>query len=418
MASSPRKTRSRSRLVSAAGDDSHDHYTSVSTNASPTPAQSMFGAHLAIPSVPVLKAASMEPAPGAQRGAEKRARHKMTDVQLQRLEELYQADTHPSREAKNDLARELGMSVKTVLIWFQNRRQDRRRKTRGSRAEGTHSTGGRKSVQKARKALRTVTPSLTRPKPPPRQLKQAKDTAFRAVSKPRPSNTTAAQAPAAGTARRGQTSLHTAPSSGEDSMDVVDGDSPSTAPTSVHARLLPRITRSPSSSLASSSSAAGSPHALWKLVCASPPPPPPLPPPRLNLGDAKDAKAYSRRPLGRIQGPRAAVAQGADLEWACANSAARRKHGCFVYRDEDDSEGESSERERDNSGPPPRKRRRDEDVARMRQQMAVEAGGHGADGGAIPREYEMLFPPDLVLGASLLLTLKHSRTPSPKLRVD
>ena len=33
----------------------------------------------------------------------------MTDYQLQRLEELYRADTHPSRGAKEALAAEVGM---------------------------------------------------------------------------------------------------------------------------------------------------------------------------------------------------------------------------------------------------------------------------------------------------------------------
>ena len=36
-------------------------------------------------------------------------RHKITEDQLQRLEELYQANTHPSRDAKETLAREIGM---------------------------------------------------------------------------------------------------------------------------------------------------------------------------------------------------------------------------------------------------------------------------------------------------------------------
>ena len=41
--------------------------------------------------------------------AEKRPRHKMTDSQLQKLEELYQANTHPSREAKEQLGKDVGM---------------------------------------------------------------------------------------------------------------------------------------------------------------------------------------------------------------------------------------------------------------------------------------------------------------------
>lgn len=112
-----------------------------------------------------------------------------------------------------------------------------------------------------------------------------------------------------------------------------------------------------------------------------------------------------------------------DLEWACANSAWRRKHGRYVYRDEDDSEGESSELESRLSAPhgaentstgqpqmEPSKPR-----VRQRWQQRTATGSRSQLGGAsgscevaVPREYDLLFPPDMVLGASLLLTFKHS----------
>ena len=40
---------------------------------------------------------------------EKKPRHRMTDVQLERLEALYQQDTHPTREQKQALGDEVGM---------------------------------------------------------------------------------------------------------------------------------------------------------------------------------------------------------------------------------------------------------------------------------------------------------------------
>ncbi|KIP02089.1 hypothetical protein PHLGIDRAFT_310816 [Phlebiopsis gigantea 11061_1 CR5-6] len=54
---------------------------------------------------------------------EKKPRHRMTDEQLERLEVLYQLDTHPTREQKQALADEVGMDTRTVTVWFQNRRQ-------------------------------------------------------------------------------------------------------------------------------------------------------------------------------------------------------------------------------------------------------------------------------------------------------
>ncbi|KAI0375204.1 hypothetical protein BV20DRAFT_255066 [Pilatotrama ljubarskyi] len=124
-------------------------------------------------------------------------------------------------------------------------------------------------------------------------------------------------------------------------MNVDDPSSSSscTAATSVHAKHLPQtqVARSPSSSLDSSSS--DSPHALWRCIVKSPPPPPP--PfeaiPKAGLGT-------SRRPFGNLHSEQV-TSRKPDLEWACANSAARRKHGYYVYRDEDDSDGESSELE-------------------------------------------------------------------------
>lgn len=42
---------------------------------------------------------------------DKKPRHRMTDSQLERLEVLYQLDTHPTREQKQALGEEVGMSV-------------------------------------------------------------------------------------------------------------------------------------------------------------------------------------------------------------------------------------------------------------------------------------------------------------------
>ncbi|KAI0079620.1 hypothetical protein K474DRAFT_1705526 [Panus rudis PR-1116 ss-1] len=53
----------------------------------------------------------------------KKSRHRMTNVQLQQLEALYQKSTHPSREEKQALGNGHGMTARTVTVWFQNRRQ-------------------------------------------------------------------------------------------------------------------------------------------------------------------------------------------------------------------------------------------------------------------------------------------------------
>ncbi|KAI0652051.1 hypothetical protein C8Q79DRAFT_1005283 [Trametes meyenii] len=387
---SPRKTRSRSRLVSGHYEHGYSD-TDVLSPASPA-------------AVSVMKASSMQPVPGRRSGAEKRARHKMTDAQLQRLEHLYKLNTHPSREAKEDLAKEVGMTAKSVLIWFQNRRQDRRRSTKTAlkpsppRTERMQSRKPRKSnagtpkpSPKYNKSAVMVHATATTATPAPRTATQAAVAERAAPSKP--NGTSKKASPVRSTQT---TSPHT-----DNSMDADDDaqSSPSTAPTSV--RHLPRVARSPSSSLDSSSSGASGSHtALWRFVRPSPPPPPPpfeAPAPRQALGSLQSNHAARHRP---------------DLEWACANSAARRKHGCFVYRDEDDSDGESSELE-DRVVPSTRGTLGVAGDRHRRKRRRLGEGGGQANGRiqvAIPREYEVLFPPDLVLGASLLLTLKHSAT--------
>lgn len=45
--------------------------------------------------------------------ADKKPRHRMTEKQLERLETLYDQDTHPTREQKQALGEEVGMYVTT-----------------------------------------------------------------------------------------------------------------------------------------------------------------------------------------------------------------------------------------------------------------------------------------------------------------
>merc|ERR1711915_514198 len=49
-------------------------------------------------------------------------RTKLTDDQLNILEESYRMNHHPSSEIKETMALKIGIPVKNVQIWFQNRR--------------------------------------------------------------------------------------------------------------------------------------------------------------------------------------------------------------------------------------------------------------------------------------------------------
>ncbi|KAI4521204.1 hypothetical protein K525DRAFT_279415 [Schizophyllum commune Loenen D] len=57
----------------------------------------------------------------------KRTRRRFTHAQLSMLETLYHETSHPSREQRERVAAEGAMEIKSVTIWFQNKRQTERR---------------------------------------------------------------------------------------------------------------------------------------------------------------------------------------------------------------------------------------------------------------------------------------------------
>ncbi|KAI6133761.1 homeobox-domain-containing protein [Pisolithus croceorrhizus] len=57
----------------------------------------------------------------------RRTRKRFTSVQLVMLEQLYHQTSHPSREEREAVAQAAGMEMKSVTIWFQNKRQTERR---------------------------------------------------------------------------------------------------------------------------------------------------------------------------------------------------------------------------------------------------------------------------------------------------
>ena len=58
----------------------------------------------------------------------KRKRIKLTKTQLARLERVFITATHPGKAVKQQLSGEIGIPVKNIQIWFQNRRQKEKRK--------------------------------------------------------------------------------------------------------------------------------------------------------------------------------------------------------------------------------------------------------------------------------------------------
>ncbi|KAF8201104.1 hypothetical protein K438DRAFT_1965623 [Mycena galopus ATCC 62051] len=62
----------------------------------------------------------------------RRTRKRFTNAQLMMLEQLFHQNSHPSREQREAVARSANMEVKSVTIWFQNKRQTERRMTLAS----------------------------------------------------------------------------------------------------------------------------------------------------------------------------------------------------------------------------------------------------------------------------------------------
>ncbi|KAG6326854.1 hypothetical protein ID866_12235 [Astraeus odoratus] len=59
--------------------------------------------------------------------AGRRTRKRFTSVQLMMLEQLFHRSSHPTREEREALAQAAGMEMKSVTIWFQNKRQTERK---------------------------------------------------------------------------------------------------------------------------------------------------------------------------------------------------------------------------------------------------------------------------------------------------
>ncbi|TFK56640.1 hypothetical protein OE88DRAFT_1721800 [Heliocybe sulcata] len=80
------------------------------------------------PVVPVRDFVNISPLtlPSVKR-VPRRTRHRMTDEQLDRLVSTFSQNTHPNRVQKQALAEELGLDLKTVNVWFQNKRQTSKR---------------------------------------------------------------------------------------------------------------------------------------------------------------------------------------------------------------------------------------------------------------------------------------------------
>ncbi len=263
-----------------------------------------------------------------------------------------------------------------MLIWFQNRRQDRRRKPAAVKiSSASPRVSGAAAARKARPGTDVHSP------PPPSRTKHTAP----------PAKAPAAEA---NTEKGAHPSSATSPSSSLDTSMDTDVSATSTA---MHVS-------APDSSRCSSHTL-GSDDGLSSNKCKCGPDSPRPQSTHMPFGPPS-SQSQPLSTTGNIP-PGALRALRPNLEWACANSAARRNHGIFVYRDEDDSAGESSEHEAELSMMKThRVRMKGSRDARPHKRRRIDSAEVSKV--AVPREFHAVFAPDVILGASLLLTLKHS----------
>ncbi|KAI0066559.1 homeobox-domain-containing protein [Artomyces pyxidatus] len=83
----------------------------------------------------------------------RRTRKRFTDWQLAMLEQLFHRTSHPTRDEREALARDLRMEQKSVTIWFQNRRQSERKAalhTTPNARKDAHTTPARRTTPRVK----------------------------------------------------------------------------------------------------------------------------------------------------------------------------------------------------------------------------------------------------------------------------
>lgn len=68
--------------------------------------------------------ANPPPVPGSE---VKRTRKRFTQAQIVKLEQLFHETSHPTREQRENLANECDLELRSVTVWFQNKRQTERK---------------------------------------------------------------------------------------------------------------------------------------------------------------------------------------------------------------------------------------------------------------------------------------------------
>ncbi|TFY52339.1 hypothetical protein EVJ58_g10073 [Rhodofomes roseus] len=282
---------------------------------------------------------------------EKKPRHRITRHQLDRLEALYEENTHPSRQVKQSLANDVGLPLKNITIWFQNKRQTNRRKSR--RFTNREETG--RIVEPAPLELGPSTRLLLGLTPEPASSEK-ESPSVRKDRSSRERTATPTPSVSAGRSANATPSLRREEAYAQDIWAHMPSSPPT--PALVHTSI---DTASPSMLLFEDD--------VFGPVIAS---------------------HQVRTPIAGMRKP--------DLEWACARAEKRSRIRTSACRSQWSPDISS-----------------DLDVLRTgKHRVELDEGPDNSKSQTfypdipIPAEYRALFPVDMIEGASLLLGLKHA----------
>ncbi|KAH9968631.1 hypothetical protein BC827DRAFT_268969 [Russula dissimulans] len=322
-------------------------------------------------------------------GKPPRSRRRMSSDKLETLDAFFLRNTHPSRKEKEAICKVLDMDIKTITIWFQNKRQTIAR-SRKQQLELDESEGGDGAM--------TSTAAMD-------MLASASATMSPLVAT---AQATATENPSAATVE-----LRSGPGVARSCFDYSSLDRPpsrlqnasSCDSVPVSQRPLPRIPLSPavahdpnvfesvranvssSTSIFSPSTDLRKPHLgyswpvihpedLWKHIPSSPAQSALLSSPDVS----PDIGTPCRSSRSSVQRPRT-------LEWACARSAKRRRTNPDTAHDEDEETDECDSVDRPDA---------------YRSSFSISEA-------RVPPECYDKYPLDLIRGAVLLLGLRDAR---------
>ncbi|KAJ3484569.1 hypothetical protein NLI96_g5552 [Meripilus lineatus] len=244
--------------------------------------------------------------------APKRTRKRFTNAQLTLLEDLFHQTSHPTREQRDALAKEAGLEIRSVTVWFQNKRQTERKVAL--------SNGIAPPLPRKGHDSNSATPSRSACSTPPISTPRSAASSSRLSNHSRTHSATHRYPSLDDVASRSERPQHpprTPPRSRTNSFPTIDTDPTPRSQSQGHAGT--------SSSVATTSRSISTERALWENMPSSP-----IGPSSPERKRDRDLVDFGRRTIGSRR--------TWTLEWACAAARISTRP-----QEESDEEGDGLE---------------------------------------------------------------------------